>query len=99
MADSPDLAPDYAFQELVPGGCPALARIHCFNHHATLSHGKLSGDIPAVSDGARRLAQGIARALFVEDRAEHFARLIAFDTPELRGDEWTDADAALSASP
>lgn len=92
LAETPDLAADYAFQEKQPGCCPHLARIHCFNHHATLSHGKLSGDIPAVSEGAERLARGIARALFVEDRAKHFAALQAFDTPELQGDEWTDAD-------
>ena len=75
------------------GECPALARIHCFNHHATLSHGKLSGDIPAVSEGAERLARGIARSLFVEDAALHYAALQAFDVAELQGDEWTDADA------
>ena len=91
LADSPDLAPDYAFQERVPGACPALARVHCFNHPATLSHGKLSGDIPAVSEGAQRLARAIARSLFVEDREHHFARLQAFDTPELLGDEWPEA--------
>ena len=94
LATSPDLAPDYAFQEKHPGECPALARIHCFNHHSTLTHGKLSGDIPAVSEGAERLARGIARALFAEDAAQHFAALQAFDVAELRGDEWTDADRA-----
>jgi cation diffusion facilitator CzcD-associated flavoprotein CzcO len=88
LATSPDLAPDFAFQEKRAGACPALARIHCYNHPSTLSHGKLAGDIPAVSAGAQRLAQGIARSLFVEDREHHFARLQAFDTPELLGDEW-----------
>ncbi|MFN6955521.1 MAG: NAD(P)-binding domain-containing protein [Acetobacteraceae bacterium] len=88
LADSPDLAPDFAFQEKTPGTCPALSRIHCFNYPATLSHGKLSGDIPAVSEGAWRLAQGIVRHLFTEDAAPHFAALQAFDTPELKGDEW-----------
>lgn len=58
-----------------------------------MSHGKLSGDIPAVSEGADRLARGIARALFVADRQEHFDNLVAFDTPELLGDEWADADS------
>ena len=58
-----------------------------------LSHGKLSGDIPAVSDGAQRLARGIARALFVEDQTQHYAALEAYDVPELHGDEWADADA------
>lgn len=92
LADSPDLAPDYSFQERVPGECPALARVHCFNHPATLSHGKLSGDIPAVSEGAQRLSRAIAASLFVEDREFHFARLQAFDTPELLGDEWPEGD-------
>lgn len=90
LATSPDLAPDFAFQERTPGACPALARIHCFNHPASLSAGKLGGDIPAVSAGAQRLGRGIARSLFVEDRALHFERLQAFDTPELLGDEWPE---------
>lgn len=88
MAGSPDLAPDFAFQERTPGACPALARIHCLTYPATLSHGKLTGDIPAVSAGAERLARAIAAALFEEDKEEHLARLQAWDTPELLGDEW-----------
>lgn len=89
----PDLGPAFEFRERVPGRCPALSHIHSFNFPATLSHGKLSGDIPAVSEGAERLARGIARSLFVEDRAIHFTNLEAYDTPELLGDEWQDADA------
>ena len=88
LASSPDLAPDFGFQEKVPGACPALARIHSFNYPSTLSHGKLTGDIPAVSAGAQRLARSIARHLFVADKETHFAKLKAFDTPELLGDEW-----------
>ncbi|MBL6457707.1 NAD(P)/FAD-dependent oxidoreductase [Belnapia sp. T6] len=90
LASSPDLAPDFAFQEREPGACPALAHIHCFNYPATLSHGKLTGDIPAVSAGARRLAEAITRAFFVEDRERHFAALQAYATPELLGDEWPE---------
>jgi cation diffusion facilitator CzcD-associated flavoprotein CzcO len=93
LGSSPDLAPDYAFQEKQLGACPALTRIHCFNHHAMLTHGKLSGDIPAVSEGADRLARGLARRLFVEDVDQHYDALQAFAVPELQGDEWTDADA------
>lgn len=91
LATSPYLGKSFEFLEKLPGTCPALARIHCFNYPATLSHGKLSGDIPAVSDGGRRLASGIAQGLFVEDQEIHFANLVAFETPELRGDEWVDA--------
>jgi len=90
LETSPDLGDAFEFLEVEPGACPALARIHCFNFPATLSHGKLTGDIPAISEGADRLARGIVRALFVADRERHFADLQAFDTPELLGDEWAD---------
>ena len=88
LAWSPDLDPAFAFQPKQPGACPALARIHCFNYPSSLSHGRLSGDIPAVSAGAQRLARAIARALFAADIHQHYAQLQAFDTPELLGDEW-----------
>ncbi|MFN3674076.1 MAG: SidA/IucD/PvdA family monooxygenase, partial [Bosea sp. (in: a-proteobacteria)] len=99
LANAPDLGPSFEFQERESGTCPALAQIHCFNYPAMLSHGKLSGDIPAVSEGAQRLARGIARALFVADRRTHFEALVAFGTPELLGDEWMDSDAAPTQPP
>ncbi|MFB9127437.1 NAD(P)/FAD-dependent oxidoreductase [Paraburkholderia dipogonis] len=95
LASSPDLDRNLAFQEHISGSCPALARIHCFNHAASLTHGKIAGDIPAISDGAQRLARAIAAMLFDADRETHFAALQAFDTAELAGDEWADADAAV----
>jgi FAD-dependent urate hydroxylase len=95
LEGSPDLGESFEFQEKTPGACPALHQIHCFNFPATLSHGKLSGDIPAISEGADRLARGIVRSLFVADREQHFAALMAYETPELLGDEWTDADATI----
>jgi cation diffusion facilitator CzcD-associated flavoprotein CzcO len=90
LEGSPDLGDAFEFLEKEQGSCPTLSRIHCFNFPATLSHGKLTGDIPAISEGADRLARGIVRSLFVEDREKHFANLQAFDTPELLGDEWAD---------
>jgi len=95
LSNSPYLGPDYEFLEKVPGACPILRHIHCFNDAATLSHGKLSGDIPAVSAGADRLMRGIVAALFVTDCERHFAALQAYDTPELQGDEWVDSTPAL----
>jgi cation diffusion facilitator CzcD-associated flavoprotein CzcO len=92
LEGSPDLGNAFEFLERVPGSCPTLSKIHCFNFPATLSHGKLTGDIPAISEGADRLARGIVRSLFVEDRETHFANLQAFDTPELLGDEWADPE-------
>ena len=94
LEGSPDLGDSFEFLEKVPGACPMLSRLHCFNYPATLSHGKLSGDIPAISEGADRLARGIVRRLFVDDREIHFANLKAFSTPEIIGDEWTDADSS-----
>ena len=84
LGQAPYLAPDFTFRERVPGACPALARLHCFNDAAMLSHGKVSGDIPAVSVGAKRLGRAIAAEFFAEDVETQFARLQAYDTPELR---------------
>lgn len=91
LADSPDLGPIFELQEKTTGACPGLDRIHCFCYPAVLSHGAVSGDIPAISDGARRLANGIASLFYREDFEHHFARLEAYDDPELLGDEWVAA--------
>lgn len=95
MLEAPDLGPSFEFQERVAGECPMLAHIHCFNDAAMLSHGKVSGDIPAVSAGAERLVRGIAASLFADDVDTHFANLVAYDNPELQGDEWTDSTPLL----
>ena len=92
LALSPRLGEHFELTEKVPGECPMLASIYNFNFPSTLDHGKLSGDIPAVSEGADRLSRGIVRSLFVEDIEAHYAQLLAYDTPELLGDEWRDAD-------
>ena len=79
-----------------PGLDPALAtavsHISCFAYPAVPSHGKITSGIPSISDGAMRLAQGLARSLFVEDGQEHLDRFLSYDTPELLGNEWSDAD-------
>jgi cation diffusion facilitator CzcD-associated flavoprotein CzcO len=92
LAHSPDLGPNFEFKEKIEGECPMLGNIYSFNFPANLSHGKLSGDIPAVSEGADRLARGIVRSLFVEDIEQHYDALLSYNDPELLGDEWTDAD-------
>lgn len=91
LADSPVLGPAFELQEAVPGLCPGLNRVHCFCFPATLSHGTVSGDIPSLSDGARRLANGLASLFYNEDIEHHFGVLQAFSEPELLGDEWTPA--------
>ena len=66
-----------------------------------LTHGTVSGDIPAISEGAKRLAQGIAGLFYREDVAAHYANMEAFSEPEVFGDEWTPAPppSAVSAQP
>ena len=92
LAGSPDLGPNYEFQEIRPGACPGLNRVHCFNYAAALSLGASAGDIPQISEGAQRLARGLAAQLLAEDVAQHFEALQRYAEPELRGDEWVPAD-------
>ena len=88
LALNPWLDEGFAFTERVPGAAPCLARLHCFNFAATLSHGKVTGDIPAISGGAARLAQAICARLLAADIAHHAARHAAFDEAEITGEEW-----------
>lgn len=86
--DFPYLSDSLQFQPRVPGQAPWLENLYCFNLAAQLSHGYVSSDIPAVSDGAQRLARGVCRDLFLADVAEHESALHAFVDPELLGDEF-----------
>ncbi|MGY9054170.1 MAG: NAD(P)-binding domain-containing protein [Alphaproteobacteria bacterium] len=85
--DFPLLSPSFQLQEREPGTSPALEHIHCFTYAAAMSHGNVSGDIPQVSDGATRLARGMASDLFRAGLDQHWTKLEAFDDPELFGDE------------
>ncbi|MBL8832878.1 MAG: FAD-dependent oxidoreductase, partial [Rhodospirillales bacterium] len=87
----------FAFVPRAPGTAPHLADLHAFNFSSTLSHGLLSGDIPALGIGAARLSQAIVEDLFVASLAAHEADLRRLDdrelaptpffvSPELRGD-------------
>jgi FAD-dependent urate hydroxylase len=87
LLDFPDLGPAFEFQERTLGSAPYLAGLHEFSFAATVSHGNVAGDIPCVSDGAARLARGIAAGLFAEDFPKHLATLHDYEEPELLGDE------------
>ena len=71
-----------AFQ--LTGKVPELANVHLFNWGCTMSHGALAGDIPGLEIGARRLARGIARDLFLADADRHWERLLAHTEDELK---------------
>jgi cation diffusion facilitator CzcD-associated flavoprotein CzcO len=88
----PYLGPHFQLTERRPGAAPFLADIHCFNHAASLSLGKVAGDIPGISTGAEWLADGIAAEFYNRDIEAHWQILVDFATPELFGDEWNDAE-------
>ncbi|MEM8947882.1 MAG: NAD(P)/FAD-dependent oxidoreductase [Pseudomonadota bacterium] len=91
LARFPYLNPDFTFREKVPGKAPWLANVYCFNYGATASLGKVSGDIPGISDGAAWLTRDIATTLYREDIEAHWQRLLDYSKPELQGDEWTES--------
>ncbi|MCZ7449665.1 NAD(P)/FAD-dependent oxidoreductase [Agrobacterium rhizogenes] len=96
LGSYPYLGPAFEFlpkPDLPAREAETISRIHCFAYPAVPSHGKITSGIPAVSQGAERLAQGVARSLFVEDRARHFDTFMNHDAAEITGDEWRDADA------
>lgn len=75
-----------------PGAAAGVSKLYCFAYPAFLSHGKITSGIPSSGEGATRLAQAIARSLFVEDRELHLRTFLDFAVPEVLGDEWIDAD-------
>jgi len=92
LAAAPYLGRHYEFLPRAPGVCPGLDRIHAFCHPAALSQGAGAGDIPQISVGAQRLAQGLSALLLAEDAELHYERLLAYADPELLGDEWQPSE-------
>ena len=90
----PYLNDDFTFREKVPGTAPWLSNVYCFNYGASASLGKVSGDIPGISEGAGWLAREVAAKLYTEDVAEHWQAMLAYDKPELDGSEWTPTELA-----
>ncbi|MDJ0631284.1 MAG: NAD(P)/FAD-dependent oxidoreductase [Rhodobacter sp.] len=88
----PYLNPDFTFREKVPGTAPWLKNVYCFNYGASASLGKVSGDIPGVSEGAEWLSRAVASTLYREDIESHWQGMQDYDTPELDGSEWTPSE-------
>ncbi|MFA3918929.1 NAD(P)-binding domain-containing protein [Ruegeria hyattellae] len=95
----PYLNSDFSFREKHPGKAPWLNNVYCFNFGASASLGKVSGDIPGISDGASWLTRAIAASLYGEDVQAQWQRMQDYDTPELLGDEWepTELDATAQS--
>lgn len=92
----PYLNPDFSFREKVPGKAPWLKNVYCFNYGASASLGKVSGDIPGVSEGAEWLTRALAATLYTEDVESHWQGMLDYAKPELDGSEWTAAELQLT---
>jgi cation diffusion facilitator CzcD-associated flavoprotein CzcO len=84
----PYLGPGFELRSRGEAHRQALEQMHLFNWGSTMSHGALAGDIPGLGVGAQRLAQAIARDLFVADADAHWERLQALEEPELLPTKW-----------
>ncbi len=88
LGQFPYLNHDFSFCEKEKNTASWLNNVHCFNFGASASLGKVSGDIPGISEGAAWLARGIGAALYSEDVEKHWQFLLNYKKPELLGDEW-----------
>ena len=68
---------------------PYLKNLYCYNYGATLSHGLLSSDIPAISIGATRLAQGIAADFFIQDSDWYLEYLKNYQIKDFEQEEYS----------
>ena len=84
----PYLGPGFELRARGTDHAQALANLHLFNWGSTMSHGALAGDIPGLAVGASRLAQAVARDLFVADADRHGERLQSLEEPELLPTKW-----------
>lgn len=89
----PYLGPIFEFLPKVPGAAPYLKNLYCFNYGSTMSHALLSSDIPAISIGARRLAEGIAADFFIQDSANYLKELKEFNLQDFNQEEFFKAEA------
>ncbi|MFK7859226.1 MAG: NAD(P)-binding domain-containing protein [Granulosicoccus sp.] len=93
----PYLAADFSFREKHESDASWLQHVHCFNYGATASLGKVSGDIPGISEGARWLAKALASRLYQEDIDVHWQGMQDYVKPELQGDEWEASELPESS--
>ncbi|HEX7872539.1 MAG TPA: NAD(P)/FAD-dependent oxidoreductase [Sphingobium sp.] len=79
--------------ELLPRRAEDAAAIHglfAFNYSAFISHGISASALSGLKHAIPRLVDGLARQLFLDDRAGMLAAYHAYDEPEFLG-EWAGA--------
>lgn len=84
----PYLGPSFEFTSKDADSAHYLRNIYCFNYAATLSHGLLSSDIPEISIGATRLAQGIAADFFVQESDLYLEKLKTYSETEFDQEDY-----------
>jgi cation diffusion facilitator CzcD-associated flavoprotein CzcO len=94
LANHPYLGTAFEFAEREPGTAPYLGRLHNFTFGAMASLGLTGAAIPGTKYGVRRLVDGLARDLFLEDSAIYYQDLLGYEVPELESLEsavtWLD---------
>jgi cation diffusion facilitator CzcD-associated flavoprotein CzcO len=83
LARYPYLGKGFEFLEKRPGAAPYLRNIHCMNNAALLSFGRAVGEITSIGHSVPRLVDRIGADFVVDDRLAHFARMRAFNEPDL----------------
>ncbi|MGA7809778.1 MAG: hypothetical protein WCB02_34790, partial [Bradyrhizobium sp.] len=73
----------FEFTEREPGTAAFLSRLHNFTFGAMPSLGLTGAAIPGTKYGLRRLVNGLARDLFLEDSATYYQDLLGYAEPEL----------------
>ena len=97
LLDLPDLGPAFEFRPRPGAEGQGVGNVLCFCYPAVMSQGNISGDIPAISEGARRMARGVVGGLWIEDIDHHYRRMAEHDVPEIFGDEWIPAPGPQEA--
>jgi cation diffusion facilitator CzcD-associated flavoprotein CzcO len=83
LARHPYLGAAFEFTERKPGSAPYLSRLHNFTFGAMPSLGLTGAAIPGTKYGLRRLVNGLARDLFLENSAAYYQDLLGYAQPEL----------------
>jgi cation diffusion facilitator CzcD-associated flavoprotein CzcO len=90
FGEQPFLGQGMEFLPRAGTGADWVTRVYCMNNAATMSHGRIAGDIPGISIGAERVAEHITETLFASEWRRHLEALERFEMPELTGEEWTE---------
>jgi len=103
LANHPYLGTAFEFTEREPGTAPYLSQLHNFTFGAMPSLGLTGAAIPGTKYGVRRLVDGLARDLFLEDSATYYQDLLGYEVPELESLEsavtWLDRFLSNTINP